>query len=71
MREQCDIFEYIVSLTYLPLSRMLNYIAKRGASWAQMAGVVALMYSGKQVMRQGAGRILGYELLASRFSFVS
>jgi len=26
---------------------MINFIAKRGASWGQMCGVVSLMYSGK------------------------
>ena len=29
--------------------RMINFVAKRTASWAQMAGVVSLMYSGELV----------------------
>ena len=31
--------------------RMINFVAKRTASWAQMCGVVALMYSGKLLVR--------------------
>lgn len=29
---------------------MINFVAKRTASWAQMSGVLALMYSGKYIL---------------------
>ena len=34
-------------ICYFMYFRMINFVAKRSASWAQMCGIVALMYSGE------------------------